>query len=118
MRNCVLGVVGDVVIGALTAEKLDEATRTRRDECLSMLEEHLLDSNAYVRSKVLQVWQRLCCQGAIPLARQGTLLNAVAMRLEDKSANVRKQALQLFRASLQGNPFAAKVHNFFLRPTD
>lgn len=109
MRNCTICVIREVVQKALTGDDLTQKQKDQRDECLNNLEEHILDNNAYVRSKVLQVWQHLCCEGAIPLARQGKLLAATALRLEDKSANVRKQALQLIRALLQSNPFAAKV---------
>lgn len=104
MRNCVIGVLGAVVQKALTEDLTDQ-----RDECLDNLQEHMLDSNAYVRSKVLQTWQHLCCEGAVPLARYGKLLPCIALRLEDKSANVRKQALQLLRTLLQSNPFAGNV---------
>ncbi|KZC05191.1 Condensin complex subunit 1 [Dufourea novaeangliae] len=110
MRNCTISVLGAVVQKALTGDDLTQEQKDQRDECLNSLEEHMLDVHAYVRSKVLQVWQRLCCNGAIPLARQGKLLAATALRLEDKSANVRKQALQLLRALLQANPFAAKLN--------
>lgn len=109
MRNCIISILGVVVQKALTGDELTEEQKVQRDQCLNVIEEHILDCNAYVRSKVLQVWQRLCCEGAIPLARQGKLLAATTLRLEDKSASVRKQALQLVRALLQGNPFAAKV---------
>lgn len=109
MRNCVIGVLDIVVQKALTGEDLTDEQKKQRDECLNNLEDHILDSHAYVRSKVLQVWQRLCCEGAVPLARYGKLLAATALRLEDKSANVRKQALQLLRTMLQSNPFAAKL---------
>ncbi|KAG7205865.1 hypothetical protein KM043_007797 [Ampulex compressa] len=110
MRNCVIGVLGAVVQKVLTGEELTDEQKETRDECLDNLEDHILDCHAYVRSKVLQTWQQLCCEGAVPLARQGKLLAATALRLEDKSANVRKQALQLLRALLQGNPFAAKLN--------
>ncbi|KOC65469.1 Condensin complex subunit 1 [Habropoda laboriosa] len=110
MRNCTINIIGAIVQKALTGDDLTQEQKDQRDECLNSLEEHILDNNAYVRSKVLQVWQHLCCEGAIPLARQGKLLAATALRLEDKSANVRKQALQLVRALLQGNPFAAKLN--------
>ncbi|CAL1675876.1 unnamed protein product [Lasius platythorax] len=109
MRNCVIGVLGVVVQKALTGEDLMDEQKEQRDECLNNLEDHILDCNAHVRSKVLQMWQRLCVNGAVPLARYGKLLAAVALRLEDKSANVRKQALQLLRTMLQSNPFAAKL---------
>lgn len=109
MRNCTISIIREVVQKALTGDDLTQEQKDRRDECLNNLEEHILDNNAYVRSKVLQVWQHLCCEGAIPLARQGKLLATIALRLEDKSANVRKHALQLMRALLQSNPFAGKV---------
>ncbi|XP_011263197.2 condensin complex subunit 1 [Camponotus floridanus] len=109
MRNCVIEVLGIVVQKALTGENLTNEQKEQRDECLNNLEDHMLDCHAYVRSKVLQVWQRLCCNGAVPLARYGKLLAATALRLEDKSANVRKQALQLLRAMLQSNPFAGEL---------
>lgn len=109
MRNCTISIIREVVQKALTGDDLTQEQKDQRDECLNNLEEHILDNNAYVRSKVLQVWQHLCCEGAIPLARQGRLLATIALRLEDKSANVRKHALQLMRALLQSNPFAGKV---------
>jgi condensin complex subunit 1 len=109
MRNCAIGVIGIIVTNVLTGEDLSPEKRTLRDECLDNLEEHILDNNAYVRSKVLQTWQKLCCEGAVPLSRQNRLLKASVLRLQDKSANVRKQALQLLRVVLQSNPFASKV---------
>lgn len=110
MRNCVIGVLSVVVQKALTGEDLTEEQKRKRDECLDNLEEHILDCNAYVRSKVLHIWQDLCCEGAVPLTRHANLLAATVLRLEDKSANVRKQALQLLRTLLQSNPFAGKLN--------
>ncbi|KAL7299993.1 hypothetical protein TKK_0007307 [Trichogramma kaykai] len=110
MRNCAIGVMGLVVSTSLTGEELATDKRALRDECLDNLEEHILDSNAYVRSKVLQTWQKLCCDGAIPLSRYNGLLKNTVLRLDDKSANVRKQALQLLRAVLQSNPFTSKMN--------
>ncbi|XP_076282236.1 CAP-D2 condensin subunit isoform X2 [Lasioglossum baleicum] len=110
MRNCIISVLGIVVQNALTGDDLTPEQKNQRDECLNNLEVHILDCNAYVRSKVLQVWQRLSSGRAIPLARQRKLLAAITLRLQDKSANVRKQALQLLRALLQSNPYAAKLN--------
>nr|XP_034178145.1 condensin complex subunit 1-like isoform X2 [Osmia lignaria] len=110
MRICIINILGVIVEKILTGDELTQEQKNQRDECLNILEEHILDVNAYVRSKVLQIWQHLCCEGAIPLAKQGKLLAATALRLEDKSTIVRKQALQLIRALVQGNPFAAKLN--------
>lgn len=101
--------MGTMITKVLTGEDLAPEKRQTRDECLGYLLDHILDSNAYVRSKVLSTWQRLCSEGAVPLSKQIALLKATVLRLEDKSANVRKQALQLLRAILQSNPFTSQV---------
>lgn len=111
MRNCAIGIIGIVVPKVLTNEDLTPEQKEQRDECLNSLFDHIMDCNAYVRSKVLQAWQNLSSEGAIPLVMQGKLLNACISRLQDKSAIVRKHALQLLRTLLQSNPFAAKVSN-------
>ena len=46
---------------------------------------------------------------ALPLPRQHELLKLVIGRLNDKSSQVRKYAIQLISALLRTNPFAAKV---------
>ena len=98
MRNCVIGVVCVVILGALTDENLNDEQKDKCDECLHHLEKHILHCNDYVRSKLLQAWQRLCIERAIPLSIQERLLAATVRRLRDKSAIVRKQAL-LFKES-------------------
>ncbi|XP_031782071.1 condensin complex subunit 1-like isoform X1 [Nasonia vitripennis] len=110
MRNCAISILGIVVPSALTGDDLSAEKRAVRDDCLDYLEEHILDTSSYVRSKVLQTWQKLCCERALPVSRQNQLLQACILRLEDKVASVRKQALQLLRAILQNNPFASKMN--------
>ena len=68
-----------------------------------------LPHQPFSRSHVLQIWVKLCVNKCIPLARQHQLLGMVSGRLMDKSSNVRKAAIQLLTALLQGNPFAAKL---------
>lgn len=76
MRNAVLSVMGDLLVQQLS-ESNDDAVKKTRDQHLDLLEvfihyacmsntilyivqEHLHDTNAFVRSKVLQVWRQLC----------------------------------------------------------
>ena len=49
------------------------------------------------------------CLQAIPLPRLKAILPLVFGRTEDKSSNVRKNAVQLLTTVLAANPFAAKV---------
>lgn len=52
MRNCVLEIMGEVLIQILSSESMDEQLRTTRNAFLDHIQDHLLDNNAYVRSKV------------------------------------------------------------------
>ncbi|XP_069703056.1 condensin complex subunit 1 [Periplaneta americana] len=109
MRMCVLGIMGEIVLRMLSVENLDEKSRDMRDQFLDNLEDHLHDVNAFVRVKVIQIWQRLCREKSIPLSRQSQVLKLVVGRLQDKSSNVKKNAIHLVTTFLEGNPFAAKL---------
>ncbi|KAK0180325.1 hypothetical protein PV327_005980 [Microctonus hyperodae] len=105
LRNCGISIIGNIILGLLTGENLTKDQKEKRDECLDELESCMLDINTYVRSKAFQTWQKLCCEGAIPIARIPALLKAVTPHLLEKSATMRKQALQLLRVFLQSNPY-------------
>ncbi|XP_031564431.1 condensin complex subunit 1-like [Actinia tenebrosa] len=109
MRNGVLGAMGEIVLKVLSSGELDDNAKNLRDQFLDKLEAHLHDTNAYVRSKALQIWLQLCNNMAIPLPRQQHLLELVIGRLHDKSSSVRKYAVQLLKCFLVNNPFGAKL---------
>lgn len=52
MRICVLSVLKELIIHVLNSEALDETERKTRDDYIFILHDHLLDINAFVRSKV------------------------------------------------------------------
>ncbi|XP_032230454.1 condensin complex subunit 1 [Nematostella vectensis] len=109
MRNGVLGVMAEIITKVLSTQDLDESAKRTRDHFLDRLEEHIHDMNAYVRSKVLQIWLHLCSEKCIPLPRQQHLLEMVIGRLHDKSSSVRKYAVQLLKSFLVFNPFGANL---------
>ena len=125
MRKCVLAVMGEIVAKVLSREDLDENGKDDRDGFLDCLEDHIHDVHAHVRSHVLQIWAKLCKDKCIPLSRQHSLLELCVGRLQDKSSNVRKAAVQLLTTLLEGesgfnkenhinnnisgNPFASKL---------
>jgi len=111
MRKCVLGVLGEIVIKVLTAEDLDENNRDLRENFLDVLEDHVHDVSSYVRSRVLEIWDNLCREKCIPLARQHKVLELAVGRLQDKTATVRKVAVKLLTDMLDCNPYAAKFNN-------
>ena len=93
----------------LSREDLDEAGKDDRDGFLDCLEDHIHDVHAHVRSHVLQIWGKLCKEKCIPLSRHHSVLELAVGRLQDKSSNVRKAAVQLLTTLLESNPFAAKL---------
>ena len=109
MRKCVLAVMGEIVAKVLSREDLDDGGKDDRDGFLDCLEDHIHDVHAHVRSHVLQIWVKLCKEKCIPLSRQHSLLELCVGRLQDKSSNVRKAAVQLLTTLLESNPFAAKL---------
>ncbi|OWF35443.1 condensin complex subunit 1-like [Mizuhopecten yessoensis] len=108
MRNCVLGVIGEILIKVLNKDGLDDKTKATRDQFLDNLEDHVHDTNAYVRSKCLQIWTAIVNEKCLPLSRQVSLTTLVVGRLQDKSSSVRKQALLLVTNLFKCNPYAAK----------
>ncbi|KAH9513584.1 Condensin complex subunit 1 [Bulinus truncatus] len=102
LRNGVLGMLGEILIKFLTKDNLDDKMRAARDNYFDKLKTHIIDVNAFVRSKVLQIWQNIITEGE-------SLMTSVVGRLHDKSSIVRRHALQLVTALLKSNPFAAKL---------
>uniref|UniRef100_A0A1B0AGG3 Condensin complex subunit 1 n=1 Tax=Glossina pallidipes TaxID=7398 RepID=A0A1B0AGG3_GLOPL len=109
LRNCILQIMGDAVVGELTSEELPEDMKEARDEFLDNLLMHISDISAHVRAKVLQIWNHMKEEQAVPLSFQLKVLCAAVERLEDKTCSVRKQAVQLIKAFLERNPFSAKL---------
>uniref|UniRef100_A0A0C9QRP5 Condensin complex subunit 1 n=1 Tax=Fopius arisanus TaxID=64838 RepID=A0A0C9QRP5_9HYME len=105
MRNCAINVLGVVIVKALTGENLTHEQRAKRNECFDLLETHTRDVHTYVRSKVFQVLQKLCCEQSIPVDRFASIMRITVLHLREKSAIVRKQALVLIRVLLEGHPF-------------
>ncbi|XP_022328669.2 condensin complex subunit 1-like isoform X1 [Crassostrea virginica] len=109
MRNGVLGVMGEILFKVLSKDNLEDKLKDTRDQFLEKLEEHIHDVNAFVRSRVLQIWLNLVNEKCLPLQRHEHLLGLSIGRLQDKSSQVRKQAIQLVTAFIKSNPFAAKL---------
>ncbi|KAM4703298.1 condensin complex subunit 1 [Rhinophrynus dorsalis] len=109
MRNAVLTVMGEMIVRVLSGDQMEEAERNTRDHFLDTLQEHIHDVNTYVRSCVLQVYNRIVQEKALPLTRFKSVVTLVVGRLFDKSVNVCKNAIQLLASFLANNPFTCKL---------
>lgn len=108
MRNAILHAYGRVLVEIakiLRTERSETALQTR-ELIISILKERALDVNAFTRSKALQVWAYMCENDAIPKKTQPAVVTLASVRLEDKSAQVRKSAIQLLKLLVQKNPYA------------
>lgn len=109
LRNALLQIMGDIVATDLSGEGLADEIKETRDEFLDFLFDHIHDTNAHVRSKVLQIWNHLKSEGAVPLSRIHQVLERAVGRLEDKSSLVRKNATLLLKSFLEHNPFSSRL---------
>ncbi|CAK9322761.1 unnamed protein product [Citrullus colocynthis] len=113
MRNALVGVLGKLTVKAfcdIEGEQSCKSVRLRSKQAmLEILLERCRDVSAYTRSRVLQVWAELCEAHSVSIGLWNEVAAVAAGRLEDKSAIVRKSALQLLITMLQHNPFGPQL---------
>ncbi|XP_022158546.1 condensin complex subunit 1 [Momordica charantia] len=113
IRNALVGVLGKLVAKAfcnIEGEQSCKSVRLRTKQAmLEILLERCRDVSAYTRSRVLQVWAELCEEHSVSIGLWNEVAAIAAGRLEDKSAIVRKSALQLLITMLQHNPFGPQL---------
>ncbi|KAK4839260.1 hypothetical protein QYF36_020465 [Acer negundo] len=113
MRNALVGVLGKLVAKAfndIEGEVSSKSVRLRTKQAmLEILLERCRDVSAYTRSRVLQVWAELCEKHSVSIGLWNEVAEVAAGRLEDKSAIVRKSALNLLIMMLQHNPFGPQL---------
>ncbi|XP_054795196.1 condensin-1 complex subunit CAP-D2-like [Prosopis cineraria] len=113
IRNALVGVLGKLIAKAfkdVEGEVSSKSIRLRTKQAmLEILLERCRDVSAYTRSRVLQVWAELCEEHCISIGLWNEVAAVAAGRLEDKSAIVRKSALNLLIMMLQHNPFGPQL---------
>ncbi|KAL3534564.1 hypothetical protein ACH5RR_003025 [Cinchona calisaya] len=113
IRNALVGVLGKLVAKAFNdveGEVSSKSIRLRTKQAmLEILLERCRDVSAYTRSRVLQVWAELCDEHSVSIGLWNEVAGVAAGRLEDKSAIVRKSALNLLIIMLQHNPFGPQL---------
>uniref|UniRef100_A0A803MJ92 Condensin-1 complex subunit CAP-D2 n=1 Tax=Chenopodium quinoa TaxID=63459 RepID=A0A803MJ92_CHEQI len=113
IRNALVGVLGKLVSKAFKDDEGEVSSKSVRlrtkQAMLEILLERCRDVSAYTRSRVLQVWSELCEEHSVSIGLWNEVATLAAGRLEDKSAIVRKSALNLLIIMLQHNPFGPQL---------
>ncbi|XP_063818506.1 condensin complex subunit 1 isoform X2 [Pseudophryne corroboree] len=115
MRNTVLTVMGEMIVRVLSGDLLEESEKNTREHFLDTLQEHIHDIHTFVRSCVLQVYNRIVQEKALPLSRFQAVVTLVVGRLFDKSVKVCKNAIQVLASFLANNPFTCKLSSADLK---
>ncbi|KDP26245.1 hypothetical protein JCGZ_22491 [Jatropha curcas] len=113
IRNALVSVLGKLVAKAFNdveGEMSSKSVRLRTKQAmLEILLERCRDVSAFTRSRVLQVWAELCEEHSVSIGLWNEVAEVAAGRLEDKTAMVRKAALNLLIMMLQHNPFGPQL---------
>ena len=106
LRCAVIEVCGNLISDLSQQEEPNENYKTQINAFFDVLEERFLDINPYCRARTIQVLMRICdLDQKFPKRRQAAAELAVRS-LEDKSSNVRRNAIKLLSKLVATHPFS------------
>jgi condensin complex subunit 1 len=106
LRCAVIEVCGNLLADLNKSEDRDETTKIQINAFFDTLEQRFLDTNPYCRCRAIQVFMRLCdMDQKVPKRRQHAAELAV-QSLQDKSSNVRRNAIKLLGKLVATHPFS------------
>ncbi|KAJ5118543.1 hypothetical protein N7526_010180 [Penicillium atrosanguineum] len=106
LRCAVIEVCGNLISDLSRQEERSENYKTQINAFFDVLEERFLDINPYCRCRAIQVLMRICdLEQKFPKRRQAAA-ELAARSLEDKSSNVRRNAIKLLSKLVATHPFS------------
>ncbi|KAL2003578.1 hypothetical protein VTN02DRAFT_3244 [Thermoascus thermophilus] len=106
LRCAVIEVCGNLISDLSRQEERSDNYNTQINAFFDVLEERFLDINPYCRSRAIQVYMKLCdLEQKFPKRRQKAA-ELAARSLEDKSSNVRRNAIKLLAKLVSTHPFS------------
>ncbi|KAL1311517.1 hypothetical protein AAFC00_001639 [Neodothiora populina] len=108
LRCSIIEVCGNL-IAMLSKQEGEERSETHKGQMnafFDVLEERFLDVNPYCRCRTIQVYVKLCDLEAKYPKRRQIAAQLAARSLEDKSSNVRRNAIKLLAKLISTHPFA------------
>jgi condensin complex subunit 1 len=107
LRSALIEVFGNMLAHLSRSEERGENHKTQMNAFFDVLEERFLDLNPYCRCRTIQVYIKLCeLEQKFPKRRQKAA-ELACRSLEDKSSNVRRNAIKLLGTLIRTHPFTA-----------
>lgn len=106
LRCAIIEVCGNLLADLSKLEEQDESTKVQINAFFDVLEQRFLDTNPYCRCRAMQVFIKVCnLDQKYPKRRQNAAELAV-QSLQDKSSNVRRNAVKLLGKLVSTHPFS------------
>jgi len=107
LRSALIEVFGNMLAHLSKSDERGENHKTQMNAFFDVLEERFLDLNPYCRCRTIQVYIKLCeLEQKFPKRRQKAA-ELACRSLEDKSSNVRRNAIKLLGTLIRTHPFTA-----------
>ncbi|KAG5936664.1 hypothetical protein E4U59_004889 [Claviceps monticola] len=105
LRCALIEVCGNMIAHLSRQDERSENLKSQINAFFDVLEERFMDINPYCRCRTLQVYMKLCeLEQKFPKRRQKAA-ELACRSLEDKSSNVRKNAIKLLAILIKTHPF-------------
>ncbi|GAB0134467.1 hypothetical protein EsDP_00002838 [Epichloe bromicola] len=105
LRCALIEVCGNMIAHLSRQDERSENLKSQINAFFDVLEERFLDINPYCRCRTLQVYMKLCeLEQKFPKRRQKAA-ELACRSLEDKSSNVRRNAIKLLGMLIKTHPF-------------
>lgn len=99
-------VCGNLISDLSRQEERSDNYKTQINAFFDVLEERFLDINPYCRCRAIQVFMRICDLEQKFPKRRHAAAELAARSLEDKSSNVRRNAIKLLSKLVSTHPFS------------
>ncbi|KAF2652284.1 condensin complex component cnd1 [Lophiostoma macrostomum CBS 122681] len=112
LRCAIIEICGNLITMLSKKPEINSSHEAQIDVFFQELEQRFQDVNPYCRSRVLQVYVKLCDLGdKFPEKQRCNAARKAKRSLKDKSSNVRRNAIKLLRQLVLTHPYQWKAEN-------
>lgn len=106
LRCAIIEVCGNLLADLSKLEEQDEQTKVQINAFFDVLEQRFLDTNPYCRCRAIQVAMKVCALEQKYPKRRQNFAELAMQSLQDKSSNVRRNAIKLLGKLVASHPFS------------